>query len=139
MFLASNNFNFVFHRLELRSVISHRIFELLNLNLLFPNVQAVDFQIHYSKMCNACADQVLSLIENETEQTKIPHCKAHTCDRLILSSFAKFTKLTTLKAYLNRPENKYIKYYSFTRDTLEAFISSNKTVTNHPSVAEPNK
>lgn len=90
-------------------------------------------------MCNACADQVPSLIENEPEQKKFHHCKAHTCDRLNISSFAKFTKFTALKAYFSREKIEYYKYYSFTRETLEAFISSDKTVTNHPSVDKSDK
>ncbi|KAH9406490.1 hypothetical protein TYRP_013470 [Tyrophagus putrescentiae] len=66
---------------------SHRIFELLNMNLLFPNVQVADLKVCYPKLCTDCyADQEPSLVQNDPEQKKIYYRQAHTCVRLAHSS-----------------------------------------------------
>lgn len=126
VFRYTNMLNVVFHRIGFISP-SHRIFELLNMNLLFPNVQVADLKVCYPKLCTDCyADHEPFLVQNDPEQKKIYYRQAHTCVRLAHSSFAKFRKLTALWTLTNSEKIDYLKNYSFNQETLKEFISLDK-------------
>lgn len=111
----------MFFRLHITTV-NHRVFELLNLNLLFPNMQAIDFKVFNFVQCTDCVYQGLSLINEEGDHWKTSNERLiHTCPRVAQALLGKFVKLTAL----------HLTFYDYKVDLLEFIIIDN------PQYGEP--
>ena len=95
---------------------SHRDFELMNLNTIFPNVQMITLRQEIRR-CTDC-DFVLPTEINDQNRKELSR-QAHECMRLGRLSFSGFARLTKLKSNQENTSLDTGKYVlTFTRENL---------------------
>lgn len=107
---------------------SHKDFEKMNLDVFFPNVQAILLR-HNFISCQECKFQIPTEIEDP--ETNDNSRQVRECLRLARISFKKFTKLSVLEANVNPSQvNALPEDMTFTKETLDTEVFSDNEMEN---------
>lgn len=84
---------------------------MLNFNLLFPNMQAIDFKVFNFVQCTDCVYQGLSLNKKEDNYVKTSYKRLiQTCPRIAQALLGKFAKLSSLQLLFSNYETKFHEF-----------------------------